>query len=55
MERVFYYPQPVDVTLEGFFADGIHPSERGYADWVAAMMKYFPRKPRMVTPKSFAS
>jgi lysophospholipase L1-like esterase len=41
MERVFYYPQPIDVTLEGFFADGIHPSERGYSDWAAAMMKYF--------------
>ena len=41
MDRVFYYPQPVDVTLEGFFADGIHPSEQGYADWAEAMMKYF--------------
>jgi lysophospholipase L1-like esterase len=41
MERVFYYPQPADVPLEGFFADGIHPSEQGYADWAAAMMKYF--------------
>lgn len=41
MERVFYYPQPVDVTLDGFFADGIHPSERGYADWAAAMLRYF--------------
>ena len=41
MERVFYYPQPVDVTLEGFFADGIHPSEQGYAEWAEAMMKYF--------------
>ena len=41
MDRVFYYPQPVDVSLEGFFADGIHPSERGYADWAAAMMRYF--------------
>lgn len=41
MDRVFYYPQPVDVTLKGFFADGIHPSERGYADWSAAMMRYF--------------
>ena len=41
MERVFYYPQPADVHLEGFFADGIHPSERGYADWAAAMMRYF--------------
>ena len=41
MDRVFYYPQPVDVTLKGFFADGIHPSEQGYADWSAAMMRYF--------------
>jgi lysophospholipase L1-like esterase len=41
MERIFYYPQPIDVTLEGFFADGIHPSERGYSDWAAAMMNYF--------------
>ena len=41
MERVFYYHQPADVTLEGFFADGIHPSEQGYADWSAAMMRFF--------------
>ena len=41
MERVFYYPQPTGITLEDFFADGIHPSERGYADWAAAMMLYF--------------
>lgn len=41
MDRVFYYPQPADVTLEGFFADGIHPSEQGYADWARAMIKYF--------------
>ena len=41
MEKVFYYPQPADVPLEGFFADGIHPSEQGYSDWSAAMMKYF--------------
>ncbi len=41
MPRVLYYPQPVDVTLEGFFADGIHPSEQGYADWAAAMMRHF--------------
>ena len=41
MERVFYYPQPVDVTLEGFFSDGIHPSERGYSDWARAMVRYF--------------
>ena len=41
MDRVFYYPQPADITLEGFFADGIHPSERGYSDWSRAMMRYF--------------
>jgi lysophospholipase L1-like esterase len=41
LDRVFYYPQPADVTLEGFFADGIHPSEQGYRDWSAAMMDYF--------------
>lgn len=41
MDRVFYYPQPVDVPLEGFFADGLHPSEQGYRDWAEAMMRYF--------------
>ena len=41
MDRVHYYPQPVDVELEGFFADGIHPSEQGYSDWAEAMMKHF--------------
>ena len=41
MDRVFYYPQPVGVIRDGFFADGIHPSEQGYADWAAAMLKYF--------------
>ncbi len=41
MERVFYYPQPREMKLEGFFADGVHPSEKGYADWAEAMMEYF--------------
>ncbi len=41
MDRVFYYPQPVGVVLEGFFADGIHPSEQGYRDWSEAMITYF--------------
>ncbi|MGE3467136.1 MAG: SGNH/GDSL hydrolase family protein [Pyrinomonadaceae bacterium] len=41
MERVFYYPQPVNVRLDGFFADGLHPSEQGYADWAADMVRYF--------------
>jgi lysophospholipase L1-like esterase len=41
MPRVFYFPQPVGVELEGFFADGIHPSEKGYDDWSRAMIEYF--------------
>jgi len=41
LDRVFYYPQPVDVPLDGFFADGIHPSETGYDDWSRAMIDYF--------------
>ena len=41
MDRVFYYHQPTDLNLDGFFADGIHPSEQGYADWSAAMMQFF--------------
>ncbi len=40
MENVFYYHQPRAVS-EGFFADGIHPSEKGYAEWSEAMMKFF--------------
>lgn len=44
LQNVHYYPQPVDVQLEGFFADGIHPSEQGYADWAEAMMKFFDGK-----------
>ncbi len=41
MERVFYYHQPTAFTVDGFFADGIHPSEQGYRDWAAAMMRFF--------------
>ncbi len=41
LDRVFYFPQPVDVPLDGFFADGIHPSEKGYDDWSRAMIDYF--------------
>ena len=44
MDSVYYYPQPVDVELDGFFADGIHPSEQGYSDWAEAMMKFFDGK-----------
>jgi lysophospholipase L1-like esterase len=41
MKGVFYYPQPREFEVDGFFADGIHPSEKGYADWAKAMMLYF--------------
>ena len=41
MDRVFYYPQPARIDREGFFADGIHPSEQGYADWAEAMVRHF--------------
>lgn len=41
IDGVHYYPQPVDVKVEGFFADGIHPSEQGYADWADAMLRHF--------------
>jgi len=41
MDRVFYYPQPAQIGREGFFADGIHPSEQGYADWAEAMVRHF--------------
>jgi hypothetical protein len=41
MERVYYYHQPRHLDVEGFFADGIHPSEKGYSDWTAAMMEFF--------------
>ena len=41
MPGVYYYRQPALIRLDGFFADGIHPSEQGYADWSEAMMKFF--------------
>lgn len=41
LDRVFYFPQPVEVEVEGFFADGLHPSEQGYRDWARAMVRYF--------------
>ena len=40
MERVFYYDQPSFVPPD-FFADGIHPSEQGYAAWASAMITFF--------------
>lgn len=44
MERVLYFRQPVEFQVEGFFADGIHPSEQGYADWSKAMVDFFYEK-----------
>ena len=41
MDRLYYYPQPVDVDFDGFWADGIHPSEQGYRDWALAMLLHF--------------
>lgn len=41
LDRVYYYPQPAEIEIEGFFADGIHPSEKGYDDWARAMTEYF--------------
>jgi lysophospholipase L1-like esterase len=41
MPGVYYYRQPALVNLDGFFADGIHPSEKGYADWSRAMFEFF--------------
>lgn len=38
--NVFYYHQPANVPPD-FFADGIHPSEIGYAEWSRSMMEFF--------------
>lgn len=37
-DDVFYYEQP-DYVPEDFFADGIHPSESGYAVWSEEIIK----------------
>ena len=44
LDRVFYYHQPTEFAVDGFFADGIHPSEQGYADWSAAMIQFFDKQ-----------
>jgi lysophospholipase L1-like esterase len=43
MQRVFYFHQPTTVP-EDFFADGIHPSEKGYAAWSERMIEFFEEK-----------
>ena len=43
MRKVFYFHQPTSVP-EGFFADGIHPSEAGYTVWSKRMLEFFEEK-----------
>lgn len=38
MKNILYFPQP-DEVVEDFFADGIHPSEKGYALWSERMIE----------------
>ena len=38
MNKILYFPQPSEV-VEDFFADGIHPSEKGYALWSERMIE----------------
>ncbi|HEY0428697.1 MAG TPA: SGNH/GDSL hydrolase family protein [Pyrinomonadaceae bacterium] len=42
-ENVFYFHQPTEVP-EDFFADGIHPSEKGYTVWSKRMIEFFTEK-----------
>ena len=39
MKNVRYFHRPDEIT-EGFFADGIHPSEKGYTDWSKRMIDF---------------
>ena len=43
MKRVFYFHQPTEVP-EDFFADGLHPSEKGYEAWSKSMIEFFTDK-----------
>ena len=43
MKNVFYFHQPTEVP-EYFWADGIHPSEKGYTDWSRRMIEFFTEK-----------
>ncbi len=43
LKNVFYFHRPDEIT-EGFFADGIHPSEQGYTDWSKRMIDFFSEK-----------
>src|SRR5215213_6069169 len=43
MRKVFYFHQPSSVPPD-FFADGIHPSEKGYTAWSKRMIEFFEEK-----------
>ncbi len=43
MRRVFYFHQPTSVPAD-FWADGIHPSEKGYTAWSKRMIEFFEEK-----------
>jgi lysophospholipase L1-like esterase len=43
MSKVFYFHQPSSVPAD-FFADGIHPSEKGYTVWSKRMIEFFEEK-----------
>jgi lysophospholipase L1-like esterase len=43
MKNVRYFHQPTEVP-EDFFADGIHPSEKGYTLWSKRMIEFFTEK-----------
>ena len=43
IKNVYYFHRPDEIT-EGFFADGIHPSEQGYTDWSKRMIEFFTEK-----------
>ena len=43
MPKVFYFHQPTEVPQD-FWADGIHPSEKGYTAWSKRMVEFFADK-----------
>jgi lysophospholipase L1-like esterase len=43
MSKVFYFHQPTNVPKD-FWADGIHPSEKGYTAWSKRMIEFFADK-----------
>jgi len=43
MPKVYYFHQPSSVPAD-FFADGIHPSEKGYMVWSKRMIEFFEEK-----------